>query len=156
MRFPRQEYWSRWSFPSQGIFPTQELNRCLLLGQADSLPLSHLGSPTASQFRLATFQMLNSHMQLSLSYWTAQILILLFIKQNKLSFGLNFNLLYQSNPIQLSFLLRNQYILCSRNSVFSLIIPKIITLQLLREAKTKNNELNWKLICSERFLNVFS
>ena len=103
MRFPRQEYWSRWSFPSQGIFPTQELNRCLLLGQADSLPLSHLGSPTASQFRLATFQMLNSHMQPSLSYWTAQILILLFIKQNKnkLSYRVKFQfaLSIKSNPI---------------------------------------------------------
>ena len=101
MGFPRQEYWSGWSFPSQGIFPTQGLNRCLLLGQADSLPLSHLGSPTASQFRLATFQMLNSHMQLSLPYWTAQILPLLCIKQNKLSYRVKFQfaLLIKSNPI---------------------------------------------------------
>ena len=29
----------------QGIFPTQGSNRCLLHWQADSLPLSHLGSP---------------------------------------------------------------------------------------------------------------
>ena len=33
-------------FLHQGIFPTQGLNLCLLLWQADSLPLSHLGSPT--------------------------------------------------------------------------------------------------------------
>ena len=29
----------------QGIFPTQESNLCLLQWQADSSPLSHLGSP---------------------------------------------------------------------------------------------------------------
>ena len=32
-------------FLLQGIFPTQGLNSSLLLWQADSLPLSHLGSP---------------------------------------------------------------------------------------------------------------
>ena len=32
-------------FLLQGIFPTQGLNPCLLQWQADSLPLSHLGSP---------------------------------------------------------------------------------------------------------------
>ena len=31
-------------FLLQGIFPTQELNPCLLYWQVDSLPLSHLGS----------------------------------------------------------------------------------------------------------------
>ena len=65
----------------------------------DSLPL--LGSPIASQFQLATFQMLNSHMQLSPPYWTAQILILLFIKENKLSYRVKFQLalLIKSSPI---------------------------------------------------------
>ena len=43
--FPRQEYWSGLPFPSQGIFPTPELNLCLTHWQANSLPLSHLGSP---------------------------------------------------------------------------------------------------------------
>ena len=33
-------------FLLQGIFPTQGLNPCLLHWQADSLPLSYLGSPT--------------------------------------------------------------------------------------------------------------
>ena len=34
------------AFPSPGgVFLTQGLNPCLLLQQADSLPLSHLGSP---------------------------------------------------------------------------------------------------------------
>ena len=32
-------------FLLQGTFPTQELNPCLLLWQADSLPLSHQGGP---------------------------------------------------------------------------------------------------------------
>ena len=31
-----------------GIFPDQGLNPCLLYGQADSLPLSHQGSPLLS------------------------------------------------------------------------------------------------------------
>ena len=43
-----QEYWSGIYFLLQGIFPNQGLNLqlvCLLHWQADSLPLSHLGSP---------------------------------------------------------------------------------------------------------------
>ena len=35
----------------QGIFPTQGSNLCLLNWQADSLPLSHLGSPQNKQNR---------------------------------------------------------------------------------------------------------
>ena len=45
MGFPRQEYWSRWQFPTQGFFSTQGSNPCFLHWQVDSLPLSHLGSP---------------------------------------------------------------------------------------------------------------
>ena len=45
MGFSRQEYRSRFSFPSQGIFPIQGLNTHLLHWQVDSLPLSHQGSP---------------------------------------------------------------------------------------------------------------
>ena len=45
MGFPRQEHWSGLSFPSLGIFLTQELNPHLLHWQADSLQLSHWGSP---------------------------------------------------------------------------------------------------------------
>ena len=48
MGFSRQEYWSRFSFPPQGIFPIQESNPCLLRllhWQAGSFPLSHLGGP---------------------------------------------------------------------------------------------------------------
>ena len=50
MKFSRQEYWSGLSLPSPGgVFPTQWSNPgrlwLLLHWQADSWPLSHLGSP---------------------------------------------------------------------------------------------------------------
>ena len=45
MGFFRQGYWSGLPLPTQGIFLSQGLNLCLLHWQADSLPLSHLGSP---------------------------------------------------------------------------------------------------------------
>ena len=45
MEFFRQESWSGLPFPLQGIFPTQGSNLHLLLWQADSVPLCHLGSP---------------------------------------------------------------------------------------------------------------
>ena len=51
MEFYRQEYWSGLPFPPPEIFPTQGLNPGLLHllhWQADSLPLSHLGSPSPS------------------------------------------------------------------------------------------------------------
>ena len=47
MGFSRQEYWTGLSLPPQGIFPTPELNPCLLHWQADSLPLSPPGRPTS-------------------------------------------------------------------------------------------------------------
>ena len=46
--FPRQEYWSRLSFPIPGVLETQGSNVCLLHllhWQADSLPPYHLESP---------------------------------------------------------------------------------------------------------------
>ena len=48
MGFPRQEYGNGLPFPSSKIFPTQGSNShllCLLHKWADSLPLSHPGSP---------------------------------------------------------------------------------------------------------------
>ena len=42
--FPWPEYWSRLSFPPLRVLPTQGFNPCLLHWQADSLPLSYLGS----------------------------------------------------------------------------------------------------------------
>ena len=51
MGFPRQEYWSReagYHFLLEGISLTQDSNAhllCFLHWQADSSPLSHLGSP---------------------------------------------------------------------------------------------------------------
>ena len=47
MGFPRQEYWSRLRCPSPGIFLTQGSNVDLLHQQVDSLPLSHLESPSS-------------------------------------------------------------------------------------------------------------
>ena len=49
MGFSRQKYWSGLPIPSQGIFPTQGLNLCLLcllLWQAGSLPLAPPGKPS--------------------------------------------------------------------------------------------------------------
>ena len=46
--FPRQEHWSGLSFLSPGIFLTKGSNPSLLHQQANSLPLSHQGSPFSS------------------------------------------------------------------------------------------------------------
>ena len=43
--FPRQGYWRRLPFASPGVFLARGLNPHLLHWQANSLPLSHLGSP---------------------------------------------------------------------------------------------------------------
>ena len=51
MGYPRQEYWSGLPFPSPGDLPRDGWNPCpgmepmSLHWQADSLPLSHQGSP---------------------------------------------------------------------------------------------------------------
>ena len=52
MEFSRLEYWSGQSFPSPGDLPNPGI-KCPAL-QADSLPLSHQGSPTISypQFQI--------------------------------------------------------------------------------------------------------
>ena len=46
--FSRQEYWSGLPFPPAGNLPIQGSNPSLLHWQADSLSLSHLGSPVVS------------------------------------------------------------------------------------------------------------
>ena len=50
MGFPRQEYWSGLPFPSQGIFPTQGWNPCLLHCRRILYHLSHQGSCISSWF----------------------------------------------------------------------------------------------------------
>ena len=45
MGFSRQEHWSGLPCSSPGIFPTQEMNPCLLPWQADSLLLTQWESP---------------------------------------------------------------------------------------------------------------
>ena len=46
MGFPRQEYWSGLLFPSLGDLPEPGIKLTSPAWQVDSLPLSHLGSPT--------------------------------------------------------------------------------------------------------------
>ena len=53
MGLSKQEYWSGYHFLLQGIFLTQGSNPRLwhlLHWQAESLPLSHLGSPNLTEF----------------------------------------------------------------------------------------------------------
>ena len=45
MEFLGQEYWSRLPFPSPGDLPNPGIKVMSPTWQADSLPLSHLGSP---------------------------------------------------------------------------------------------------------------
>ena len=45
MGAPRQEHWSGWPFPSPGDLFNPGIKLSLLHWQADSLPLSHQGSP---------------------------------------------------------------------------------------------------------------
>ena len=63
MGFSLQEYWSVLPFPSQGILPTRGSNLCLLHWQANSFPLSHLGSPL---FCIRIYRILMNHQY---QYW---------------------------------------------------------------------------------------
>ena len=50
MELSKQEYWSELPVPTPGDLPDQESSLrllCLLHWQEDSLPLSHLGSPSS-------------------------------------------------------------------------------------------------------------
>ena len=59
MGFPRQEYWSRLQFPSLGDIPDTGIKPVSPAWQADSLPLSHLGSLQVSSYPiLNTFTIL--------------------------------------------------------------------------------------------------
>ena len=48
MGFPRQEYWSEFPFPSPGDRPDPGVKPLSPASASDSLPLSHLGSPTSA------------------------------------------------------------------------------------------------------------
>ena len=50
--FFKQEYWSGLSFPSPGGLPNPETELTPPALQADSLPLSHLGSPSILLFKI--------------------------------------------------------------------------------------------------------
>ena len=54
MGFPRQEYWRRLPFPSPGDLPDPGIETTSPALQADSLPLSHQGSPSTRPW--ATYQ----------------------------------------------------------------------------------------------------
>ena len=45
MGFPRQEYWGELPFPPPGDLPNSRIKTASPVSQADSLQLSHLGSP---------------------------------------------------------------------------------------------------------------
>ena len=45
MEFPRQEYWSGLLLPTPGDLPDPGIELASPALQADSIPLSHLGSP---------------------------------------------------------------------------------------------------------------
>ena len=48
MGFSKQEYWRGLPFPSPGVLPNPGMEPGLMHRQADSLPLSHLGSPSGT------------------------------------------------------------------------------------------------------------
>ena len=79
MKFSRQEYWSELSFPTTGDLLHPGMNLGLLNWQVDSLPLSHLRSPSLSRNcsnlnsyhqYISSVQSL-SHVQLFATSWTA-------------------------------------------------------------------------------------
>ena len=49
MEFPNQEYWSGLPFPSPRDLPNPGIKPASAAGRADSLPLSHLGSPCTAK-----------------------------------------------------------------------------------------------------------
>ena len=58
MGFPRQEYWSGLPFPPPGDLPNPGIkpeSPVSSASQADSVPLSHLGSPTYTHTDMYTF-----------------------------------------------------------------------------------------------------
>ena len=64
MRFPRQEYWRGWPFPSPGDLPDPGIKPTSSALQADSLPLSHRVNPGQQQWGVSNLQMqkvLGSH-----------------------------------------------------------------------------------------------
>ena len=80
MGFPRQEYGMGCDFLLPGIFPSQISNLCLLCllhRQADSLPLSHLGSPHYVLYSSSMNWMMPTHIEkrnLYSVYWFIQML----------------------------------------------------------------------------------
>ena len=61
MEFSRQEYWSTLTFPSPVDLPNPGIERLSLAWQADSLPLTHLGSSTILGGYLGTTTSMDIH-----------------------------------------------------------------------------------------------
>ena len=57
MKFPREEYWSGFLFPSPGVVPDRGINPMSPASQADSLLLSHQGSPRLSLSQLYLYEL---------------------------------------------------------------------------------------------------
>ena len=55
MGFPRQEYWSELPFPSPRDLPNPGIELVSPAWQADSLPLSQVGSPVERQGSASVF-----------------------------------------------------------------------------------------------------
>ena len=75
MGFSRQKYWRGFPFPSSGDLPPQGSNPHLLNWQADSLPLSHLGSP----FSIFSFQQTSLFLFVVLPMNTVKTVLLIFV-----------------------------------------------------------------------------
>ena len=53
-RFPRQEYWSEWTFPSPGDLPDSGIKPRFPALQEESLPSEQPGKPTAKEIKAKT------------------------------------------------------------------------------------------------------
>ena len=73
MGFPRQEYWSGLPFPSPGDLPDPGVKLASPALQADSLPLSHLGSPHTC-FKYVFF-IYSPHNQTFILFWMPVIFL---------------------------------------------------------------------------------
>ena len=67
--FPSQNTGVGYHFLLQGIFLTQGLNPCLLHWHADSLPLSHQGSPNPIHTHILLPKQIRVHSQVKSIYW---------------------------------------------------------------------------------------
>ena len=103
MGFPRQEYWSGLPFP----FPGDLLNPGIKAWQADSLPLSHQGSPWNKSYQsyleLPSGQRADSHLQVSVMPLCPTVLHLPLLLLMEDQPTLTFPCVTDENPFYISF-----------------------------------------------------